>query len=248
MRKKEIWCNIVLPTLITVVWAILQLLPETQEKSPKWLKFMNEHNILIGFIITVIILLIMVIVNFVHMQQKKWLNAYLKDLIKSIFNGDFGKVRITVFKKKKRKLKIYGREGQPKDTTTKFKVVKDLRYAHGIASYCECCKTKKIVDTEYIYDFYDKNKPINKSNYNTSQYPKLNRYLQATFMTEETLKLIHRPSNHLYASPICDKDENTWGVFVVDICDKNDNVFTDVVVKKLDDAVRVISLTLNIIK
>ena len=233
---------------MTVVWATLQLLPETQENTPKWLKFTNEHNILIGSIITVIVLLIMVIFNLVHTQQKKWLNAYLKDLIKSTFNGDFEKVRITVFKKKKKKLKIYGREGQPKDTTTKFKVVKNLKNADGIASYCECSKTKKVVDTEYIYDFYDKNKTIDKTNYNTSQYPKLTKYLRATFTTEETLKLIHRPSNHLYASPICDNEENTWGVFVVDICDKNDNVFTDVVEKKLDDAVRVISLTLNIIK
>lgn len=248
MRKKEIWCNILLPAFITVVWAILQLLPKTQEDSPQWLKCTNDHNILIGFIITVIILLIMIILNLAHTQQKKWLNAYLKDLIKSTFNGDYAKVRITVFKKKKKKLKIYGREGQPKNTTTKFKVVKDLKDAHGIASYCECSKTKKIVDTEYIDDFYDKNKQIDTSNYNTSQYPKLTKYLRATFMTEETLKLIHRPSNHLYASPICDNEENTWGVFVVDICDKNDNVFTDVVVKKLDDAVRVISLTLNIIK
>lgn len=248
MRKKEILCNILLPAFITVVWAILQLLPETQENSPQWLKFTNEQNILIGFIITVIILLIMVIFNLVHTQQKKWLNAYLKDLIKSTFNGNSENVRITVFKKKKEKLKIYGREGQPKDTTTKFKVVKNLKNADGIASYCECSKTKKIVDTVYIDDFYDKNKPIDKTNYNTSQYPKLTKYLRDTSMAEETLKLIHRPSNHLYASPICDNEENTWGVFVVDICDKNDNVFTDVIEKKLDDAVRVISFTLNIIK
>lgn len=248
MRKKDIWCQIVLPVIITIVWAILQLLPETQNDSSNWLIFTNKHNILIGSIITVVLLSIMVISNLVHKQRKKWLDAYLNDLIKSTFNGDFGRVRITVFKKKKKKLKIYSREGQPKDTTTKFDVVKNLKDADGIASYCECSKTKKIVDTEFIDDFYDKSKPIDKSNYNTSQYPKLTKYLQATFMTEETLKLIHRPSNHLYASPICDKEENTWGVFVVDVCDKNNNVFTDEVVKKLDDAVRVISLTLNIVK
>jgi len=248
MRKKEIWCQIVLPAIITIVWATLQLLPKTQDDSPKWLEFTNEYNILIGFIITVIILLIMIIINLMHKQQKKWLNAYLKDLIKSTFNGDYGKVRITVFKKKKKNLIIYGREGQPKDTTTEFKVVKDLKNADSIASYCECSKTKQVVDTEYIYDFYYKNKPIDKTNYNTSQYPKLTKYLRATFMNEETLKLIHRPSNHLYASPICDNEENTWGVFVVDICDKENKVFTSDVEKKLDDAVRVISLTLNIIK
>lgn len=128
----------------------------------------------------------------------------------------------------------------PNGSSTYFPIAESSNDVCGLSSYCLYTKSKQIVNTEYISDFYT---PL-RDNYNKFERAKIKQYIKDNKINEEMIKCIHRLSNHIIAEPIFDENENIWGALVVDIDSPEKDVFTTDCEDKLSTAIRIISFTL----
>lgn len=290
MNLKNFINQIILPTLIGVVWTIIELIPEPDWKEIEinygkelypYICLLWNERILCGLVITIIIIAIMVIVTLTDKPSKQWLRVYLKHLMAEAFNNDYTKTRITVFKMVSgwRMLRVYWKyifftcliqhirentfmlhlkrtpnpfskylmiyvrcsNPHPEGSSTYFPIAESPQEICGLSSYCIYTKSKQIIETEYISEFYS---PL-KIDYNKSEQAKIKKYIKDNKMSETIIKCIHRLSNHILAEPIFDENENVWGAIVVDVDSPEKNVFNPECQDKLSTAIRVISFTLN---
>lgn len=140
-------------------------------------------------------------------------------------------------------------------SSTCFPIPRDINEVFGIASRCYYSKKTERIETFNISSIVSPNKKF--ADYTDGEKEKIIKYAKANHMyingdmdkTYGKLRCIHRLSNHLYAELIYDKNEEIWGVFVVDIDTDNDNeVFNPKLRQIMSKTVRVMSLSLNHIK
>lgn len=245
VRKARRWVDIIIPFVVSVIWCFIS---NVDRPSEDWLCFnlsslqtMYDSKLSIGIVISVVGLIVIIIFIYFDNPQKTFLKEFLRNFIKSNFNGDFANYRVTIYKKSCGKLNMYCSESQPKNKFIAFPVVDDVTKANNIVSYCECSQMPITVNVDDIVEFY-KNKDSELDN---SQSQKVHDYIKKTHTSREMLPKIDRPSNHLYVAPIFDKDDSTWGAFLIDgISDSNDDVF-EKVKENIDNTVKNIILFIN---
>ena len=108
MNFRNIIAQIILPTIIGVIWALIGMLTEPDWEQFKieygnilcpYIKLLWDNRIICGIIISIIIFIIIVIMALIDKPSKRWLRAYLKHLMSELFNDDYTKTRITILKK-----------------------------------------------------------------------------------------------------------------------------------------------------
>lgn len=132
----------------------------------------------------------------------------------------------------------------PNGSSTYFPIAESSTEVCGLSSYCIYTKSKHIVNTEYISEFYSPS----RHDYNKFEHSKIKQYIKDNKINEDMIKCIHRLSNHIIAEPIFDENENIWGALVVDVDSPEKDVFTTDCEDKLSTAIRIISFTLSHLK
>ena len=293
MNFRNIIAQIILPTIIGVIWALIGMLTEPDWEQFKieygnilcpYIKWLWDNRIICGIIISIIIFIIIVIMALIDKPSKRWLRAYLKHLMSELFNDDYTKTRITILKKvsgfrmmlvylkyilflcvkqhiKENTFKlhlnripnpfsdylmIYVRcsNPHPNGSSTHFPIAESSKEVCGLSSYCIYTKSRQVVNTEHISNFYS---PI-RDDYNKFERAKVKQYIKDNKINEDMIKCIHRLSNHIIAEPIFDENENVWGSLVVDVDSPEKDVFTKDCEDKLSTAIRIISFTLSHLK
>ncbi len=157
----------------------------------------------------------------------------------------------------KKYLTIYARCSTPHEdgSSTFFPIPNERNKVFGIASMSYLSKKQEKVETVNISQIIKFDKEY--VNYSTDEQSQIKKYMQANYMiidndTQKSynrLRCIHRFSNHLYAEVIYDKNEDVWGVFVVDIeNDSEERIFTENKCKSMSKTIKAITIFLNHIK
>ena len=108
MNLRNIIAQIILPALIGIIWSLIGILEE-----PNWEQFkinygqeifpcvnwMWDKRISCGWVISIIIFSIIVLMTLNNKPSKRWLKVYLKHLMSELFNDDYSNTRINILKK-----------------------------------------------------------------------------------------------------------------------------------------------------
>lgn len=116
-------------------------------------------------------------------------------------------------------LVMYTRRSHPheKGTSTFFPVASSPQEVCGIASHSLYIGAPSKVDVDSISNIPIKEFKKLDDIKNDKIKKRIGDYMDSNKINSfDALKCIHRLSNHVWANPIYDKDENSWGVIVVD--------------------------------
>ncbi len=127
-------------------------------------------------------------------------------------------------------LRIAYRQGNPhrKGTSTYFTVANDLIEIDSITSYVYFEGMHHYVNLPDIsnIDLKDYDSDYLKANSRKEDVQKVKRYLKdGKIQNIEKLKLIHRYATNIWATTLCDNNENKYGVLIIDDDSKEETVY-----------------------
>ena len=108
MRFKNIFAQIILPTIVSIYWAIIGLVNEPNWeivkidygiKISQYIEWLWDSRIICGIVFSIFSFILITIISLTDKPSKQWLKVYLRYLMSELFNDDISKTRITILKK-----------------------------------------------------------------------------------------------------------------------------------------------------